>query len=142
MQNKCQCESPTSSCPRYGWMKGRKWQVCQGIDVSDADREKLLELWSGELPVAKPSLLKQATNFSRTAMEAGKHLITQGELYASQQVIEERLATCRACPQLDENERCNACGCYVEVKTKMVVSRCPEGKWEAVGSAQGKCCGG
>lgn len=46
----CECDSPTPSCPRYGWMKGHKWRTCRGGRVGEDVRSALLDVWSGQAP--------------------------------------------------------------------------------------------
>ncbi len=37
----CQCLGPTATCQRYGWMKGRKFEICQS--EASEQRTKSLE---------------------------------------------------------------------------------------------------
>ena len=62
-----------------------------------------------------------------------------------QEVSDERLTICRACPFNSENakaagtyksfrrdEHCTDCGCPLQSKTKCLSCHCPQNKWEAV----------
>jgi hypothetical protein len=40
-----------------------------------------------------------------------------------------RLEICRACDRLSGN-RCVACGCFIYVKARGRIFRCPIGRWE------------
>jgi hypothetical protein len=40
----CECSSPTPSCRTYGWMKGQKWNICQG--PPSAKRDAYLTRWT------------------------------------------------------------------------------------------------
>lgn len=42
----------------------------------------------------------------------------------------ERMAICRSCPffKLPFN-KCEKCGCFMDLKTKLENARCPIGKW-------------
>lgn len=42
----------------------------------------------------------------------------------------ERMAICRACPFLKlPFYRCEKCGCFMDLKTRLDGARCPIGKW-------------
>lgn len=47
-------------------------------------------------------------------------------------IAEERLAICKACPQLTDLNRCKECGCFMNIKTKLAMASCPlpEKKWD------------
>jgi hypothetical protein len=52
------------------------------------------------------------------------------------EILAEREATCRACPEwdsaaLNNTGRCRKCGCSTWAKLRMATERCPIGKWEA-----------
>ena len=57
-----------------------------------------------------------------------KHAMKTGELLATEEVVQMRLDTCRACEYL-EGSRCLHCGCFVALKGGLLVTRCPIGKW-------------
>lgn len=53
---------------------------------------------------------------------------------ASEDVIQKRLETCRACEfrtvlPMVNTEVCRACGCPLLNKTKFQQATCPKGKW-------------
>lgn len=41
----------------------------------------------------------------------------------------ERFEICKKCEFLINGERCEKCGCYMPLKTKLPFMKCPEGKW-------------
>ena len=46
---------------------------------------------------------------------------------------QERIAICNACPELNHTLRqCKVCLCFVDAKTKLKSSYCPEKKWHPV----------
>ena len=49
--------------------------------------------------------------------------------YASQDLIDERLNTCKSCEFIVNSELCSKCNCLVLHRTKYVELFCPEGKW-------------
>jgi len=77
-----------------------------------------------ERPVS--SALTAATRFTRS-----------GFATTPPDILAEREATCRACPEwdaaaLNSTGRCRKCGCSTWAKLRMATERCPIGKWEAV----------
>ncbi len=47
-------------------------------------------------------------------------------------MFDERMAICRACPELTRKftgSFCNLCGCNMRVKAQMVSQDCPLDKW-------------
>ena len=49
--------------------------------------------------------------------------------YAPKNIVNHRLEICKKCPLKQEN-RCNACGCFLKTKTALLNSTCPMGKWD------------
>jgi hypothetical protein len=50
--------------------------------------------------------------------------------YTTQDVADERLDICRACPEfIKSTKQCKKCGCFMVAKTKLTKSTCPLGKW-------------
>lgn len=42
----------------------------------------------------------------------------------------KRLDICKACPELIQlTTQCKKCGCFMNVKTKLKMAKCPIGKW-------------
>ena len=46
-----------------------------------------------------------------------------------QDIIDKRWDICQGCEFLNNN-KCDKCGCYMKVKTRVATARCPIGKWE------------
>ena len=66
--------------------------------------------------------------------EALKSNLTQiaskGVLLAEDNLVSKRISLCLGCEFLIQNsERCIKCGCYMNMKTRLQVSKCPVGKW-------------
>lgn len=40
-----------------------------------------------------------------------------------------RFAICEACPHYNAKKKCDKCGCYMPVKTKLTRASCPLKKW-------------
>ena len=47
-----------------------------------------------------------------------------------QDIIDKRWAICEGCEFLDKNNRCEKCGCFMKVKTRVATVACPIGKWD------------
>ena len=41
-----------------------------------------------------------------------------------------RINICSQCEFLKKHTRCEKCGCFMKVKTRLATARCPIGKWE------------
>lgn len=66
-----------------------------------------------------------------TLKDIAKKLLS-GELppLAEGELSEERLKMCYACPSFQQVSRqCNICGCFLDLKTKLLQAECPMGKW-------------
>jgi hypothetical protein len=49
---------------------------------------------------------------------------------ADKELAKLRLKTCLSCPELIKTtKQCKKCGCFMTVKTKLEVAKCPIGKW-------------
>ena len=49
---------------------------------------------------------------------------------ASEDIALERLAICKACPELIKlTTQCKKCGCFMKLKTTLQDATCPIGKW-------------
>ena len=46
-----------------------------------------------------------------------------------QDIIDKRWDICMGCEFLNNN-KCDKCGCFMKVKTRVATARCPIGKWE------------
>jgi len=49
--------------------------------------------------------------------------------FVSTEEASRRLSICLTCPRLLEGNICSLCGCYMEAKTTVEASSCPENKW-------------
>lgn len=49
---------------------------------------------------------------------------------ATDELAHERLEICKACPDvIPVVNQCKRCGCFMDLKTKLKISKCPIGKW-------------
>lgn len=60
--------------------------------------------------------------------------VAKGMPVLSEEQAQQRLSICGECEFfISAEKRCGKCGCYMEVKAKMATTKCPIGKWSAVG---------
>jgi hypothetical protein len=81
-----------------------------------------------------PPLLQQGKNLASFAWELVNymHQNKDGVLFASDEIVKERLKTCAQCDKYDASQsKCVECGCYIPVKTKLILDSCPLNKWSA-----------
>ena len=64
----------------------------------------------------------------RTAPVAVKHNIIHDE-----NVLKMRWDLCLGCEHL-KNDKCLECGCFMKVKHKLAMAKCPVGKWDRYAS--------
>jgi len=50
-------------------------------------------------------------------------------VWADADIVRYRINICQQCPFLKKHTRCEKCGCFMKVKTRIGSSKCPEGKW-------------
>jgi hypothetical protein len=58
--------------------------------------------------------------------------LLRGELppMSSDEISSERLKVCEACPHMKKLARqCELCGCFLDLKTKLLEAECPINKW-------------
>ena len=91
-----------------------------------AEREILAAISSNPPPLTRqiPTAIRAATRFARSGFKA-----------TPPDILAEREATCRACPEWDAKAinstgRCRKCGCSTWAKLRMATERCPLGKWK------------
>jgi len=52
------------------------------------------------------------------------------ENYTTDDVAKRRYEICEQCPSLIKlTKQCKECGCFMKLKTKLIHSSCPLGKW-------------
>ena len=47
-----------------------------------------------------------------------------------QDIIDKRWDICKGCEFLTDNDKCQKCGCFMKVKTRIATVACPIGKWD------------
>lgn len=79
-----------------------------------------------------PSLFEQGKNLSKFALDLVRHIkSTDGkDLMAGDDLFQERMNICIACDRYDQGpNRCKECGCYLDVKARLILDSCPLKKW-------------
>jgi len=56
-------------------------------------------------------------------------VIMEDSDFSSPDLVQERLAICKPCEFIVNEESCRKCSCLLANRTKYVESFCPEGKW-------------
>ena len=106
---------PVSAWPKERNVAGEGMKALQRDPYKDRQR-----------PI-KASLASMAKGLGKVAMQG----IKNGRV--SEEVREERYATCKACPLFrPDDKRCSDCGCYMEAKTWIGGDPdllCPKQKW-------------
>lgn len=78
-------------------------------------------------PSKKPPTLLEMMASAATA--AANFAISGGKTIAKE-AQEIRQSTCNTCPSHDSTaNRCNECGCFLQLKTYLPDEKCPAGKW-------------
>lgn len=135
--------SPSLNNHECSHLHGRLGDICRG-DV-DLPLEKINQYrtkW-GLPPLTNRSSDKPLTLWRRVksvayvAAKTAQSLVTKGKVYASQEVIDQRLEVCKNCSYYSQ-EKCLMCGCSCKTKqafrNKLAyeASECPIGKWGQV----------
>jgi hypothetical protein len=72
-----------------------------------------------------PSIAAQASNLFQSVVA----FVGDGCGIVDDAQYGQRLEICRTCDRLSGN-RCVACGCFIRVKARGRIFRCPIGKWQ------------
>jgi positive regulator of sigma E activity len=65
-----------------------------------------------------------------SAALAATNFVASGGKTVSGEVHAERQSTCSTCPSHNATaNRCNECGCFLQLKTWLPAEQCPLGKW-------------
>ena len=79
-----------------------------------------------------PNLLQMAFSLSETGKDVLAGAIKSGVILATEDVVTERQSMCLSCDKLKKDgiiSRCMACGCGMNIKTRLEKSKCPLSKW-------------
>lgn len=77
-----------------------------------------------------PPLLQQGRNFAKELWLNAKQSLSPLPVITTTEEGRKRLDTCSGCEKFDApTNRCMECGCNMLLKSQLVVSQCPLGKW-------------
>ena len=62
-------------------------------------------------------------------MRSAPNTIRHGIIY-DEDILKMRWDLCSSCEFLTESNRCTQCGCFMKVKHKFSIAKCPVGKWD------------
>jgi hypothetical protein len=77
-----------------------------------------------------PGIKEMAFNLSETTRQSIAGFFRTGTMFASKDIIDQRMNQCAACDKLiPKTCRCSMCGCYMNTKVRILHSSCPIHKW-------------
>ncbi len=83
--------------------------------------------------MTKHSTAELARRFGKSVM-AEAVAIASGQSGVTDDEVSERMAACRSCEMYDDQQnRCNACGCFLNAKAFFRSAECDLGKWRKLG---------
>lgn len=124
----CRSGVHCGACRREGVEGDRTRKALVGVPTFDCPHGKPMGYESPKpQPLTVKGVLHGAAGLARVALGIDK---------ASDDVIDARLATCRACEHWQDSlgGRCGICGCLTQAKTRLRAERCPLNppRWGAV----------
>ena len=73
-----------------------------------------------------------AENNESIDMRTASNTIKRSMIY-DEEVLKMRWDLCRGCEFL-KDDKCEKCGCFMKVKHKLAMAKCPIGKWDRYAS--------
>jgi len=78
----------------------------------------------------KPSIRDMAFSLTESIKGSIENFAKTGTLIVDDHMLEYRIENCVNCPSFQpERSRCLKCGCFMNIKARLVTSKCPIGKW-------------
>lgn len=75
-------------------------------------------------------MLDKIKSFADSATEVLRIATTQNKLLVDDQQFISRIKICKLCEFfISETSRCSKCGCFMQIKAKLIAAKCPVGKW-------------
>jgi hypothetical protein len=101
--------------------------------MNKEDLKKRLEEIKQKIPaehISYPSPSQIIKNATTSIGQNIKEMISGNSIMVEEAVSSSRLEICKKCDFFDNaNNRCKKCGCYMEIKTKLRIEKCPVNKW-------------
>ena len=83
--------------------------------------------------MSKHSTIELAHRFGKAVMSEVA-AIASGQSGVTDEEIVERMEACRSCEMYDDKQnRCNACGCFLNAKALFRSAECDLGRWRKLG---------
>lgn len=95
-----------------------EWLLAVNIFIGKKLVRKIAELESNEYAVTHKEI------DMRTAPKS-----VMSNIIYDEKVLEKRWSLCSSCEFLNDDNRCEKCGCFMKVKHKLSQASCPVGKW-------------
>lgn len=77
-----------------------------------------------------PDPVQMAANFAKEMTNIAKTAVFTGHFQVPQDISDARFNICKTCEFLiQDRARCSKCGCFMELKVKLVSAKCPVSKW-------------
>jgi len=81
-------------------------------------------------PKGEPRKPLSLLDMAATAARAATNFVASGGKTVTGEVQTARQTACNTCPSHDSTaNRCNECGCFLQLKTWLPDEKCPAGKW-------------
>ena len=83
-----------------------------------------------------PSLIEQGKNLAQSIKNVASDVIEGKEVFVPEDIKKKRIRICKRCDYFYESlinfkdDRCTACGCFIEPKMSFASSECPKNKWK------------
>ena len=137
----CECNTPTNNCPRYGWMRGYRYDICQG-KIQSESRDVLLDSF---IQVQEPNLITKVTNLTNSLIDYA----LKGFQNVTKESYQHRLDVCDKCEFCKKEDvlwTCLSCGCNVKIAAAIATKDCPLNRWPLpivsndIETKSGTCC--
>lgn len=98
-------------------------KILQSLDPKISKRSAYAKI---EKYLMRPNFIEQAHN----ALNSVATFISNGLPKTEPNEIQKRMDICLSCEYFNNLEnRCNKCGCFLNIKTAWATEKCPIGKW-------------
>ncbi len=73
----------------------------------------------------RPKAIDMALGLGSTLLDIVK---SKQPIFADHLIVDYRRNVCAGC-KYQKGNRCSACACFTDAKTKLTIAKCPKGKW-------------
>lgn len=94
--------------------------------ISDKDIKIIVKKYKN-----KTSFIFKIRSFFRHIIKNILIFPKYGTIFTDFLKIKKRYSICKQCDQFNpQNKKCKMCGCYMNIKVKLIYSECPLKKWD------------